>query len=269
MHWTPPRHSKHNEGKKKAFVSFRKLWPLLRPVLAVVFIILILLSLPIFRVKNVLFEGNKYISDKTLERLTWQIIEQQKNIFWFKQNIFLINTDELAQALNHPRLASVQVTKEMPNSLKISVEEKNLFANYSHLGKWYEVDNEGIAIGERATPAADSIKIINSSRALPVRIGDELVSKEVLVYVQEFNDNISGINDVQVEVYDISSGSPYELLAQTKAGVVLKFGLQLSVDEQLAKLDKFAREQRATQPDWASALQYIDLRFSNSRIYYQ
>lgn len=145
------RESLRKADRKKSGFSVRT-WAIFLFVVFLVFTGALLLRHKAFNVKYIRVEGNTVLSDE-------EITEQLGNS---NRNIFLYSKQEIRKTLMQmPGIRSVQVKKELPNRLVITIEESYVLA---------ETDQEPPLFVDNGGKVLDKIPDGFSSRIKPLRV---------------------------------------------------------------------------------------------------
>lgn len=255
--------SKNRDNQPKAFFL-----PILTIGLIALFSYAIFWS-NLFMIKNVEFTGNVLI-DANLMRS--QIDEQtQLNRFWFlsQKNILAFDEKLAISNLQQPRIASIKIKKKLPHTLHVDIVEKSATAIWNVQNNWYEIDNAGQIIGQIGGPETGSLVLFNSNSFGQVIDGSVVTNKDAIESVKTIDANLLRTIDLDVIKYDVGDYNNYTIIAKTKSGIDVKFNTQLSIVNQIKKLNEFLIQKSAADESWKNGLSYIDLRFGNSRVYYK
>ena len=124
-------------------------------LLAVFCSFVFILYLPVWRIKDVIVQGNKIVPTDT--------IIQTADIS-MDENIFFVNSREVRRRVKEiPQIKKVDVFPKIPSSIFIKVEERKPFAVFIAQGKYYIADNEGVIISKE--------EIFKGSTDLPTVVG--------------------------------------------------------------------------------------------------
>lgn len=197
-----------------------------------------------FPIKNVVFIGNRHLTDDELLELS-RIHENE-------ELITLSNKQISERLLKSPWIRGVNVRKEFPDTLTVTVEEAKPFALLDMKRHLFLLDEEGKLLEEFRE---DSIPF------LPVIAGDPFKNKEgfseALKLVKSMNERGFSFNREYVEIF---AQKPNELTV-TIDGTAVKIG----EGEYEEKLDRFIQVENDIKK-LGIPVDYIDLRFANRAI---
>ena len=194
-----------------------------------------------FPAKQVVFTGNKHLTDDELKTLTG--IDGN-------ESLITISHREVSQRLiKSPWIKSVRIRKEFPETLSILVEETVPFALLDMNGHLFLIDENGRFLEELKS---DQIPF------LPIIIGDPFKEREgfsdALHLAKAMNDmNFSSLR----ENIEIIISEPKELTA-TIDGTVVKVGAGDFVEKMKRLIELEDEIKRRDIP-----VDYIDVRFAN------
>jgi cell division protein FtsQ len=199
---------------------------------------------PLFPVKQVVFNGNRHLSDDELKTLAG---------VHFHDNLITLSSSSISrQLLRSPWIRSVSIRKDLPDTLSMTIKEAEPFALLEMNKHLFLVDEQGKLLEELRE---------NSTPFLPVITGDPYREKEALVeairLARIMNDK--GVSSGKDHI-EIVAHKPDEL-AVTIDGIVVKIGAG-KYEEKLDKLLYLEKDiKRLGIP-----VDYIDLRFAGKAI---
>lgn len=104
-------------------------------LLIIVIILYTCLNSNIFNTKNIVIEGNEYVDDNYI-----------KTVLEFKdtKNIFRYNIGNMEKSLlNNKYIESVNIKRLFPDTIKVSIIEKEIYAVLHNNNKYCYIDNKG------------------------------------------------------------------------------------------------------------------------------
>lgn len=118
---------------------------------------------PAFRVNHVEVSGNERTS-------TEEIVRQ---IELLGDSMFTADLADTQEVLfSFPLIASVDVKRDWPNTVRIAVEERRAWGTWEQAGVRYTIDRDGVVLGTEPPPAGSpQIKTVEASG---LRIGDRV-----------------------------------------------------------------------------------------------
>jgi len=226
-----------------------------------------------FYAHTITVEGTTYLRPQTVAAEAAQYLESHPRLgFISSRYFFTLPTQKLREALTSVRVQRIEIDRLPPGELRIRITENIPVANITAANRWYEVDVAGTVIGESFAPKPSGIKIalvdhidplVNGSEALPPEILSWLQSADALLPV-----DIPGMAALERN-YFVDKNNLYSISVVMDAGWSLRLNRELPMDVQVTKLKAFYENRIASSKPWPGSLRYIDLRFSNTRVYYQ
>lgn len=223
---------------------------------------------PLFRVTNVVVEGNSAVSSADIISLVQSAALQKHNTFpaLLTFNNMLLWPGQVPQSdLNMvPQLASLSVSKDhFSHTVTIHVTERIPFGIwcYATSGNCYWFDNSGI-IFQRALPTQGNvIYVVEDSSQTARGLNQKVLSDE---FVNNFISIVDVLRQAGIGVRDIdlTDIALEEVDVKTTNGPDIYFSLQFPADDYLSYIQKLMGG-----PGF-SKLQYIDCR-TQDRIYYK
>jgi cell division protein FtsQ len=198
----------------------------------------------LFPVKQVVFNGNRHLSDDELKALA--------GVHSHDSLITLSSSKVSRQLLRSPWIKSVSIRKDLPNTLSMTIKEADPFALLEMNKHLFLVDEQGKLLEELRE---------NSTPFLPVITGDPYKEKEALIEAIRLAKimNDKGLSSGKDRI-EIVAHKPDEL-AVTIDGIVVKIGAG-GYEEKLDKLLYLEEDiKRLGIP-----VDYIDLRFAGKAI---
>ena len=185
------------------------------------------------------------------------------------RNLLFVSAEKLASKLTakFPRIDSVEITKEFPHGLKITVAERQSVGIWCFAAsdKCFYFDKNGVAYAETTQSSGFLILSVADYQGQAVTLGSRINSEEWTKNIIMARELLLKIG-VSVAEFSIPSGSFDEFDAKTAGGWKILFSNSTDIAKQIASLgilfrDKLPAEKR-------TGLQYIDLRIQD-RIYYR
>jgi len=155
----------------------------------------IFLFSPFFNITGIEVYGSKYFSEQEIMLLSG--INEEQNIFTAP-----LNTIE-QRLMRIPRLASVNVERNFPNQLRISVEERQTVAYVPYAGYFVELDEQGHAICITESVTDVNIPIISGINVTYAEIGQDVspvkeISECCKVGAMLIKKDISDLSEVSI-----------------------------------------------------------------------
>ncbi len=199
---------------------------------------------PLLPVKHIVFIGNKHLTDDELRELSGVRANQSL--------VAISNTTVSQRLLKSPWIRSVNVRKELPDTLLLVIEEAEPFALLDMNSHLFLVDDKGKLLEELKNGSIPFLPVITGN---PFRESEGF--SEAINLAKLMNSKGFSSEREQIEIF---AGKPHELTV-TIDGTVVKMGSG-KYEEKLERLVALEDElmNRGIPVD------YIDLRFENRAI---
>lgn len=242
-----------------------------------------------YNITEIQVSGNQAISTDDVLNITNQYLNQN-TLFVFKhRNIFIFSKQGLFKRLNQSIILSdLKVDKILPNTIKLTLKEKNsalewqsgndkfLLDENGQIIKKYYAENSPQIFSLSASPTNAALTQVQPSgpEYLLIRnlsnqfanLGDYVLKPEQVAFIQQLQDKIKPYNYLTYSEIQVPNAYPEYFGLIMAGGWQIQFNLQDSVDAQLTRLNLLINQKIKKQN--LSKLEYIDLRLGES-IYYK
>lgn len=220
-------------------------------LLVIVIAALLFINSVYFTVGNVVVEGNKYLAKEEVYRIAG-IPEYI--------NIFRLNISEIQSRLTSDlRVASVEVSRQLPATIVIAVTERKPIAYLSSNYGFVEVDKQGIVLAVHKNIKQSHVPMITGYRAGNAYVGDRIensqTAKQLLLFLSLLDE--AAIN--QLSEVNINGD---RLTAYTTNTVNIRLGGFERLDEKAKVLGNILAEVHQKKLN----VDYIDLTYSSPYI---
>lgn len=201
---------------------------------------------PVFKIKNVLIDG--LASNQELEGLKGK-------------NILFISSGKIKGELekNYPELNIVQISRGLPDTLRVKLDERQSSMLWQTRNKDYLVDNSGI-IYKEVDGVSDLLKI-KDNKDLEVTLNKPVVTENFINFLNDVNSNFNQSTNLSIDHYEINE-TIFQIDAVTNLGWKIIFDVTRSGKDQLADLSQFLKDHQSEIKD------YVDIRVEG-RVYYK
>lgn len=200
-----------------------------------------------FRINKVTVVGNKYTP--TDEVVNAAAIPANVNIF-------RVDTEAVAARLRHDlRFADATVARKFPNSLLITVTERQPLAYVAAGYGFVEIDKHGVVLAAYKNIKQMGVPMITGFRLANAYVGDSLTEDDlpnVLSYLAALSP------DVLANLSEINMRDPHNLTAVTTNGLIIRLGDVAAVAEKAGLTESVLTELMRTK----ATAEYVDLSFS-------
>lgn len=272
---------------KKGIFKFK-----LFKVINLILIIGILASLYFFilsdfyNITNVEVSSNQIISTDDILEITNNYLTQKRLLVFKNKNIFLFNRNKLGDKINEVViLEDLKIEKILPNTIRITLNEKDAAIKWLTNQQEYLVDKNGLIIKrfyKLATPGifqltgnndvnnqnqkADNFLKINNLANENINLNDHVLTNKNIDFIFNLEKEISDLDYLDLKEITVPNNFPQYLTIKVNNGWQIHFNLVDSIDNQLNRLTILINEK--IQKGNLSGLDYIDLRLGES-IYYK
>lgn len=214
---------------------------------------IILLSLPVWRIKEVTVIGNRVISEKDIKN---------KAVVSLDENVFFVNYREVNRRIRTiPQIKNSWARGQLPSSVIIKVEERKPFAVAVLKDRYLVVDDEGVIIDMMKGSSGGNMSLYGVTD-LPTVIGlpkgsilkDERIEPEAMKTVARSFKVLGRTMDKSKFELDLEDSDDISIIINDAMKV--KLGEMKDIDK---KLDIFSRIIKSGGPG-RPAIEYIDVR---------
>lgn len=202
---------------------------------------------------------------------TKEVVEKHVSRTPFNRNIFFVQSDVIAGDIQStlPQVFTAYVTRQLPGTIKVIIQEKNpalLLLSNTH---YYFVDEKGIVYEEARLDTLPGIvlpTLKNTDQEAEVTLGVPVVDSSFVDFIQHIQEHLPGVTNAAVAEIRIPSLSAREVHFLLDNNWEVRFDVTRPPGPQLETL----RQLLATtiSPEEQTKLEYIDLRIQN-RVYYR
>lgn len=224
-------------------------WKLI--VLLFIFFLLVALFLflnsPYFFVEKVIVNGNKYV---TVEEI-YQIAAIPE-----RSNIFRLDSDKLQKRLsNDLRLTDVEVKRNLPQTITITLKERQPLAYIPCNYGFVQVDRQGMVIAVFKNVKHKNLPLITGARLGNPYIGDLVEAediKPILLYLDSLDEaTVNNLSEINIK-------TPKQLVAHTTDSIMIRLGDSQRLEEKAKLTRDILEEIRKKQIQ----VEYVDINYA-------
>lgn len=213
-----------------------------------------------FWINEIEITGNEKVSLEELLVLTENNIEKDFKFFSSK-SIFLIKRNELIDKKidQYPEISFVEITKEYPNKIKISIKENKEVAFWcgsKQKDSCFLINGNGFIFKEKEEER-NLIKLINNKNP---EIRGQVFSEQEMAFIKKIWDNLG----IKIKIKEIEFNGP-NVTVRTGDNAEIFFTLTDDVVTQIEKINLILIEK--IDLNELNLIEYIDLRFNRSLYY--
>lgn len=238
------------ERNERKTLSHRKFVALLLVFLSLIAGFLFINS-PYFTVGTVVVEGAKYVSTDEVYRIAG--IPDQINIF-------RLNTADIQRRLsNDLRLTDVVVSRKIPATIIIKLNERQPLAYIASGYGFVQVDRQGVVLAAFKNLKQVNVPLITGIRLGNVYVGDSVENgqiKNILTYLAALDEaTLNQLSEVNIK-------SPEQLVAYTIKSIALRIGST----ERLSEKAKLTADIIQEINNKKLNVEYVDLNYASPYI---
>lgn len=239
-------------------------------VVPVGLLIWLLLGTNIFVVQLITIVDAREHTEAEIRTLLQNKLVQPQTTSW-RNNIFFIQTEPWEEEIvrNIPRVRSAHITRLLPNTLKVVVQEKRPNLLLLSQRKYYLVDDQGIAYEEvqlNTLPGIVLPTVKNKRAEETIVLGTPVLSEAFIAFVHRMYEELPKRLSTQVAEIHTPSLIAREVTFVLTNNWEVRFDTTRDPMEQVEVLQRLA--DTLLTPEEKIMLEYIDLRIPD-RIYYK
>ncbi len=238
-----------------------------------------------YNITNIEVFGNQIISSDDILDITNDYLAKNKLLVFKNKNIFLFDRNDLKEKINEVIiLQDLKVEKILPNTIRITLKEKDSALKWLTSNQEYLVDKEGliikryykfitpkifslIEIEKASAKKSDSnlLQIINLANQ-EINLGDRVLNPEDVEFILNLIPKLKEKDYSKIKTVSVPNNFPQYLIVEFEPGWLIHFNLADSIESQLNRLDALINQkiEKSNLP----YLDYIDLRLGES-VYYK
>jgi len=219
------------------------------------------------------------------QQTTKEIVQTHIDRLPLRQNIFFVQSDAIEANIisDLPQVHTVHVTRKLPGTIKVIIQEKTPALLLLSSTQYYFVDGQGIPYEEarlETLPGTVLPIVKNNTQDSTVTLGVPAVDASFVNFVQQIQEHLPETVDAQVAAIRIPSLAAREVHFTLDNNWELRFdvtrpaAVQLDtlkrVIEQMINADNSNTDSDSANDDQSNTgdVEYIDLRIPN-RVYYK
>jgi cell division protein FtsQ len=210
---------------------------------------LIFLNSDLFSIKKVEVTGNQGISTEDI------LFEAQISRY---KNIFQVDRSKMCRAiLKDLRIASVEVSRNFPSSILITVRERNPCCFFLFADNLLIVGEDGVVMGVKNEDDPVKLPIISGVKLPPVKVGQKIEGSQFRIALEILKLADENLRQALSEI-NLKNGELYLDLPNSKATIKVELGDLEEIEKKIYNLRAILSH---TSP---GELQTIDLRVPES-----
>ena len=234
-------------------------------IIFVIFAILVLQSIfqiKFLRVQNINLNNNNDLSTEEVQEFVLDKLTATKFFFFEKNNYFLVPIDELdVQLVAEYNLEEVSLEKIWPNTLEITVKEKNSHFIWQKDDSIYLLDATGL-LNRQISILDDKYLLLDDKRDQRPS-GEQIFTDQEINIINQIYLNWMDMVASKAKLNKITIYNDWSIELNTQTGFYVKLDKDQDIHEQLNNL-KAVLEENITGVD----IDYIDVRFGD-KVYFK
>lgn len=225
--------------------------------LAVILAFYLCLHSPLFAITNLEISGVRVVAEEEITMLA-AVAPQD--------NIFMANLPMLSKSIAiHPLIKTVEIRRKLPDTLKIMVTERDIWAITPCEQSYLYVDEEGVLLDQRISADLEQWPLLTLSQPPSYLIRGQAVNKEAATLAHTI---WSYLNEAQRQRiseyhYDVDNG---ELYLYTMDGAEIRFGSDAQLETKLVELIEILKLEEEMISSGTDAIEYADIRFAGQPV---
>jgi len=241
------------------------LWLLLLPIL--IFIVCYLLSASWFNISGITVNGLGRLPESAIFESVNKQMDEPVGRFFKRKNIFLFNTDAVAEnLLKEFNFSQIKISKSyFPNKIVIKIQERPYAFIWIEEGKTYYSDSGGFIINDQEVSSEDMLRlpvIENQSQNKLIKGGVLDLPTEYLEYIFNFKEAAAAYPDLTISKFIVpqQDAKIKSLRILFSDGLLAYFLIDSDIDDKLLALEVVKKEKIK---DNLSNVSYVDLRYGD------
>ncbi len=145
-----------------------------------------------FKIKTIAISGTRNIRSEDLRSIAEAQLKESRFLIFGQNNLFILNTKELEKKINEKYvLDQLKISRELPDGLKIEVQEKVSAIIWVSNNRYYNLDSNGIAISE----------LVNLNQRVNQPAGSEKIKKSA--NSKNSQEKVVEVNQPPTQIFDI------------------------------------------------------------------
>lgn len=182
------------------------------------------------------------------------------------ENLFKINRDLIEKSVKiHPMVKSAQLTRHLPHTVEIKIEERASWAVVPYEDLFLLVDDEGHCLDKLNKLPDGNIPIITMEK-MPTRVNlGQTVNQEAIKMIKAVWKSIDAQDRSNISQFHYIN-SQKSLLIYTMEGTEVRYGKLERVEEKAANFTEALTIEASLHNEGKDQLDYVDLRFSGQPV---
>ena len=236
--------------------------PKRRPALIYIFILILMCGLAyLLFFSGALEIKNTEIQGYSKPEIIGEIADNYRQSTFMGNNILFINIRGLEKRiLDSSRVKTVNITRGLPNTLKINIEESTGAIVWNTVGENFIIDDRGYVIEENNNI---NLPAVVDNANIEIGLGERVASPTFIKYIIDMWSNFELVTGHRIEsiiILDIFS----DVHVKSKSGWTVYFD---STKDPISQLENLSKVLRAAEESGRKQIEYIDMRLQDKVFY--
>ena len=230
---------------------------------------------PFLLVTKISINGNQDLSANAIGSAVSSEISGKYLNALAKNNIMLISEERIKNIIQDKfkRIKDVQIRKIFPETLQISVVERESMFILCSNNNCFIIDDDGVPYAradfESNELRENELLVLNDDGNKEIKIGENVVAPDFMQYLLDIKNKLK--NELNLEI-DRNYRTPRlvsgDIRVTTSEGWMIYFDKNLSVEKEIETLKLVLEKIENSENEKRANLEYIDLRIEN-KVYYK
>ncbi|MFO0702565.1 MAG: FtsQ-type POTRA domain-containing protein [Candidatus Andersenbacteria bacterium] len=215
---------------------------------------------PTFRVEQPVVTGTQRVDASVIQAAVAPQLNGLRWLVFPRRALLSAPTTDIEHAAEQASgsIEHVAVRKELPNTLRLEVTERQPKAIWSAAGNFFFVDDRGIAYDQiqRSESRDVSLPVIVDEAGTPTEAGDRVTTTDALTFVADVYAELTRGGGIGINFFVAPSRLAPDLILVTSEGWKVYFDTTTDAHQQVLTLQTVLKQQVKDRRN----LKYIDLR---------
>ncbi|MDO4539519.1 MAG: FtsQ-type POTRA domain-containing protein [Syntrophomonadaceae bacterium] len=226
-------------------------------ILAMILAFYLGLHSPLFVIQSIEVNGNRVVAQEEVEMLA-DISDNS--------NIFMANLPMMSKSIAiHPLIKTVEIGRKLPDTLKITITERDIWAVIPCEQSYLYVDEEGVLLDQRLTADLEVWPLLTLSDFPDYLVRGQAVNHEAAVLAHSVSVTLTDAMRQRISEYHYDTGSK-ELYIYTLDGAEIRFGSDERLEDKLVELAEVLELEQEMMVAGKEAIQYADIRYAGQSV---
>jgi len=225
------------------------------------------------QIKNIALEGNQSVDQKLLLDTVEPYLHKNIISIFPARNIFFVPKKKIEKEIkeNFRRVAEVKINKNFPNTLLITIKEKESVLLFCSDKGCVWVDETGYAYNRSSFAEAvidtTGVTIVQDSSHSDIELGKTITTPEYVKYIDVLKKEFPARLEKNINHFSIPIPSAQEVRVHTEENWVVYLNTEVDIERSLDLLTRVVLQEFKNKELDLNCLEYIDLRVTDKVFY--